>query len=212
MSINDIGKQLSKLPSIHPEFFQKYRSFADDVWQKGVLSAKEKEIIAVSVTTVTKCSYCTKFHSKKAKRVGVTAEELIEGAIIATSIETGTALLPSISISLFERLGVENQEKSLKKLFPDQYTHLHDLLILPFVDSVGLLPTKLVILISYAVAHALRSSEYIDKLQTVASEHKVSEQELNEASLIAAALRAGSTVRHLADVLDVVDAERSPTV
>lgn len=85
---------------------------------------------------------------------------------------------------------------------------MHDLLILPFVDSVGILPTKLVILISYAVAHALRSNEYIKKLQIVASKHNVSEIELGEASLIAGALRAGSTVRHLADVLDIFDVER----
>ncbi|MCM3676076.1 carboxymuconolactone decarboxylase family protein [Peribacillus simplex] len=212
MTMNNIGKQLIKLPSIHPEFFQKYRSFADDVWQKGVLSAKEKEIIAVSVTTVTKCSYCTDFHSKKAKRIGVTTKELVEGVIIATSIETGTALIPTISTNIFQTLGVESQEELLNVLFPDQYINLHDLLILPFVDSVGVLPTKLVILISYAVAHALRSNEYVEKLQTVASKYNVSEIELGEASLIAAALRAGSTVRHLADVLDVVDGERSSTV
>jgi AhpD family alkylhydroperoxidase len=212
VDMNSISKQLAKLPSIHPEFFKKYRSFADDVWEKGVLSAKEKEIIAVSVTAVTKCSYCTKFHSKKAKRIGVTTEELVEGIIIATSIETGTSLIPSISTNIFQTLGDESQEESLKELFPDQYTHLHELLVLPFVDSVGILSTKLVILISYAVAHALRSNDYIKKIRTIASKHNISEIELGEASLIAAALRAGSTVRHLADVLDVVEVERSSTV
>lgn len=208
VGINDIGKQLTKLPRIHPKFFHKYRSFADDVWQKGVISPTEKEIIAVSVTTITKCSYCTQFHSKKAKKIGVTTEELIEGVTIATSIETGTALIPSISTEIFQALGNDSQEEQLGKIFPDQYKHLHDLLILPFVDSVGILPTKLVILISYAVAHALRSNEYIKKLQIVASKHNVSEIELGEASLIAGALRAGSTVRHLADVLDIFDVER----
>lgn len=208
MSSYEIGKQLTKLPKIHPKFFYKYRNFADDVWQKGVISPREKEIIAVSVTTITKCSYCTQFHSKKAKSLGVTKEELIEGVTIATSIETGTAIIPSISTEVFQALGNVNQEEPLRQLFPDQYKHLHDLLIIPFEDSVGILPTKLVILISYAVAHALRSSDYIRKLQTVASKHNISDIELGEASLIAGALRAGSTVRHLADVLDVFDAER----
>ncbi|WP_043930351.1 carboxymuconolactone decarboxylase family protein [Bacillus sp. EB01] len=208
MSTNEIGPQLAKLPKIHPAFFRKYRSFADDVWQKGVIPAREKEIIAVSVTTITKCSYCTQFHSKKAKKLGVTQEELIEGVTIATSLETGTALLPSLPAGVFEELGTVNQEEQLLGLFPDQSKHLHDLLIVPFTESSGTLSTKLVILISYASAHALRSNEYIRKLKVIAANHSISETELGEASLIAGALRAGSTIRHLADVLDVYDTER----
>jgi len=208
MSINEIGKQLAKLPKIHPEYFRKYRSFADDVWQKGVIEPRDKEIIAVSVTSITKCSYCTKFHSKKAKNIGVTTEELIEGIIIATSIETGNTLIPSLPSDVFQSLGKSNQEEALRELFPDQYQHLHDLLVVPFTKSTGTLSTKLVILISYAAAHALQATEYIEMLEATADQFHVEDRELREASAIAAALRAGSTVKHLADVLDVFDSER----
>ena len=56
---------------------------------------------------------------KKAKIAGVTTKELVEGVIVATSIETGSALLPSISKDIFQNLGVENQTEQLSELFPD---------------------------------------------------------------------------------------------
>lgn len=209
MSVKEIGKQLAKIPKINPHSFRKYRNFADDVWQKGVIDPREKEIIAVSVTAITKCSYCTKFHSKKAKHKGVTREELVEGVIVATSIETGNALIPSIPSEVFQALGIVNQVEQLGELFPESYQHLHELLVVPFEESTGILTKRLVILISYAVAHALKSNEYIKKLEDAAIKYNVNDIELKEASTIAGALRAGSTVRHLADVLDVFDAERS---
>ncbi len=208
MSMNETSKQLAKLPAIHSQFFKKYRNFADDVWQKGMISSRDKEIIAVAVTTVTKCSYCTKFHTKKARIAGVTTKELVEGVIVASSIETGTALLPSISIDIFQNIGVENQAEQLSELFPDQHTNLQELLIIPFEKASGVLSERLIILISYAAAHALRSTEYIEKVRDIAKEYAVTEIELGEASLIAAALRAGSTVKHVADILEIIDKER----
>lgn len=205
MSTHETSKQLAKLPKIHPAFFTKYRSFADDVWQKGVIPHRDKEIIAVSVTSVTKCSYCTKFHSQKAKNAGVTVQELVEGVIVATSVETGNALLPSLPEGVFEKLGVESQAEALRGSYPDQYQNLEELLVLPFQESSGVLSTRLVILIAYASAHALRSKEYIDKIQEFAASFGVTEAELSEASLIAAALRAGSTVKHIADILETIE-------
>lgn len=205
MGIHETSKQLAKLPKIHPAFFKKYRHFADDVWQKGVIPHRDKEIIAVSVTTVTKCSYCTKFHSQKAKNAGVTVQELVEGVIIATSIETGNALLPSLPEDVFQNLGVENQAESLRASYPDQYKNLEELLVLPFQEASGVLSNRLILLIAYASAHALRSKEYIHRIQEIAASFGVTEAELREASLIAAALRAGSTVKHIADILDTIE-------
>mgnify|MGYP002480393671 CR=1 FL=1 len=196
---------MAKLPKIHPEFFKKYRLFADDVWQKGVIPHRDKEIIAVSVTAVTKCSYCTKFHSVKARQAGVTPEELIEGVIVATSVETGNALLPSLPAEVFEGIGVTKQTERLKELYPDQYEHLEELLLVPFAEASGVLSNRLILLIAYAAAHALRSAEYIRKLAQFAPTFGVSQAELREASLIAAALRAGSTIRHSADILETFE-------
>lgn len=205
MSVQKIGNQLAKLPNIHPQFFKKYRRFADDVWQKGVIPTRDKEIIAVSVTAVTKCSYCTKFHTIKAKKAGVTTQELVEGVIIATSVETGNALLPSLPEDLFQDLGTESQADQLKELYPDHYENLEQLLVVPFAKVSGVLSNRLVILIAYASAHALRSTEYVKKIKEFAPSFDVTEAELREASLIAAALRAGSTVKHTADILETLE-------
>lgn len=205
MNVQQTGVQLAKLPKIHPEFFKKYRLFADDVWQKGVIPHRDKEIIAVSVTAVTKCSYCTKFHSLKAYKAGVTLEELVEGVIVATSVETGNALLPSLPEDVFQGIGVAKQTERLKALYPDQYEHLEELLQIPFTEASGVLSNRLITLIAYAAAHALRSAEYVHKLAQFAPTFGVSEAELREAGLIAAALRAGSTIKHNADILETLE-------
>jgi len=205
MSVQQTGAQLAKLPGIHPEFFKKYRFFADDVWQKGIIPHRDKEIIAVSVTSVTKCSYCTKFHSLKAHKAGVTLEELVEGVIVATSVETGNALLPSLPADVFQGIGVESQTERLKELYPDQYENLEQLLLIPFAETSGILSNRLITLIAYASAHALRSAEYVQKIAQFAPVFGVTEAELREASLIAAALRAGSTVKHNADILETLE-------
>lgn len=196
-----ISSQLAKSVKSNPVAYSKYRNFADSIWSSTVLTEKEKETIAVAVTSVTKCSFCSQFHTEKANKVGVTTDQLVEAIIVSTSVEAGSALLPSLPLGLWDKLG-NNAEELFEAAFSDRGGQLHSLLVLPFQESVGKLSTRVVVLIAYSVAHALRSDAYVVKLRSFALKLDITEQELIEASLIAAALRAGSTTRHIADITE----------
>jgi AhpD family alkylhydroperoxidase len=58
---------------------------------------KEKELIAVAVAHTTGCPYCIDIHSKAAKKVGVTKEELAESILVATALKAGSALAHSVN-------------------------------------------------------------------------------------------------------------------
>ncbi len=50
----------------------------------GVLSAKQKELSAVTVSTVIKCIPCLMDHAKKAVSAGASSTEILESAALGT--------------------------------------------------------------------------------------------------------------------------------
>lgn len=76
MSLTLIAKQ--QPPAINALF--RLRS---EVFKDGALSAKEKELIAVSVSCLLKCDLCLETHAKLAKGLGATVDELREAMLVA---------------------------------------------------------------------------------------------------------------------------------
>ncbi|WP_324255105.1 carboxymuconolactone decarboxylase family protein [Bacillus sp. LBG-1-113] len=53
---------------------------------------KEKELIAIAVAHTTGCPYCIDIHTKAAKKVKATREEVAESIMVATALKAGSAL------------------------------------------------------------------------------------------------------------------------
>lgn len=79
------------------EMFRAYSAFSQQAMQPGLLSQKEKECIAVAVAHVTGCPYCIDSHTKAAKKLGVTREELVEAIMVATALKAGSAIAHSVN-------------------------------------------------------------------------------------------------------------------
>lgn len=79
------------------ELFRSYLLFSHQAMKPGKLSQKEKECIAVAVAHVTGCAYCIDAHTKMAKKLGTTKEELAEVIFVATALKAGSALAHSIN-------------------------------------------------------------------------------------------------------------------
>ncbi len=73
----------------------KFVDFDGQSLKESVLSAKEKELIAVAHTIG--CPYCIDIHTKAAKKAGVTKEELAESILVATALKAGSALAHSVN-------------------------------------------------------------------------------------------------------------------
>jgi AhpD family alkylhydroperoxidase len=82
---------------INDNLSDSFSAFNQQVFKPGLLDRKEKELIAVAVAHVTGCPYCIDSHTKNAKKLGVTLEELAESIFVATALKAGSAYAHSIN-------------------------------------------------------------------------------------------------------------------
>ncbi len=93
----------AKLFELKPAAVQAFLDFDSKVFADGTLSNKVKELIAVAAAHVTQCPYCIASHTKRAKAVGATDEELAEAILVAAALRAGGALAHScIAIETLE--------------------------------------------------------------------------------------------------------------
>lgn len=71
-------KKLRKLKELSPESFKAYVEFDKQIMSDGAISKKVKELIAIAVAHTTQCPFCIVSHTKKAKKLGATEQEIIE--------------------------------------------------------------------------------------------------------------------------------------
>lgn len=172
----NLGDALRKAPKT----FRKYRNFADDIWSNGVLDKKTKEILAVAVTHVTKCSYCVDYHTKKAKIAGATLPELIEAAVLSASIQAKPL--------------DETTLKQLPEIAQEFFTY-------PLSEEAFYLDSRTKVLLGLSVSYCLKNSHSVSFYLKQAQEHPITEEEIQETQLISSALLAGATIRHIDDIL-----------
>ena len=88
----------SALQALAPEAFNTFIAFSTEAVAEGVLSVKEKEIIAVAIAHITGCPYCIELHVENAKAAGVTKEQLAETIFVASALNAGSAFAHSINV------------------------------------------------------------------------------------------------------------------
>ncbi|MFD8460052.1 carboxymuconolactone decarboxylase family protein [Streptomyces antimycoticus] len=76
-----------------PEEFAAYRTFSDTAVGRadGAIPLKYRELIAVAVALTTQCVYCLETHTAKARKAGVTQEELAEAVYVTAALRAGGA-------------------------------------------------------------------------------------------------------------------------
>ncbi|SHE33753.1 alkylhydroperoxidase AhpD family core domain-containing protein [Seinonella peptonophila] len=189
MEFKEQVQLLGQLPKLIQEPYQRYRSFSNAIWNKGVLTVEEKEVIAIAVAHSTKCAYCIRFHTRKAKHLGISIEKLLEAATITASIEAASPIYYRYEKSELDR-----------QAFPH-----HIETTIPFIDSIddmGHLSTRIRILIAFAVNHLVQIEQLQDQLVNLADESNIVEDEIREAILVAAALKAGGAISHTAELIN----------
>jgi AhpD family alkylhydroperoxidase len=86
---------LKKLPTLgsHAQTaWDAFKNFDQAALAEGAIPKKYKELMAVAVALTTQCPYCIEIHSRAARKVGATEEELAETAFVAAAIRAGGAI------------------------------------------------------------------------------------------------------------------------
>ena len=84
--------KLKKLGELAPAAFQGFIAFDEAAFKDGVIPLKYKELMAVAVALTTQCPYCIEIHTKRARKAGVTEQELAEATLLAAAMRAGAAV------------------------------------------------------------------------------------------------------------------------
>lgn len=90
-------QRLGEFSQLNGDVFKAFVDFDTKSLAEGLLSVKEKELIAVAVAHTTGCPYCIALHVKSAKKNGATKEELAESIFVATALKAGSALAHGVN-------------------------------------------------------------------------------------------------------------------
>ncbi len=86
--INDVAKEQGD------KFFDYYGSSTSE----GLLSEREKALIALAVATVEKCPYCMDAYTNTCLSIGITEDEMIEAVHVGASMQAGITLAHATQI------------------------------------------------------------------------------------------------------------------
>ena len=89
--------RLPEFMSLAKDSFAAFLAFDQAAMQPGVLTKKEKELIAVAVAHTTGCPYCIALHTKGAKQSGANAKEVAEAIFVATALKAGSAIARGVN-------------------------------------------------------------------------------------------------------------------
>src|SRR5215470_17541098 len=88
---NDL-KLLRDMKTLAPEEFRAWATLDGIVGREdGKIPRKYRELIALAVAHTTQCVYCIEAHTKKAKKVGASKEEVAEAILLAAALRAGGA-------------------------------------------------------------------------------------------------------------------------
>ena len=202
-------RHFNKLKELAPDQVQAFSEFNEAVFQEGALSKREKEIIAVSIAHVTECPYCIDSHTRKAKKEGVTLEELVEAVFVVAGVEAGgaithgthmqNALDPEAQDALYNRSNLKKLG-TLSKNAPVGFKGYSNFSAVS--TKAGKLSAKLKEIIAVAVAHATQCPYCIDVHTKNAVKEGATNEELSEAVLVSSALLAGGSYAHLVNMIE----------
>jgi AhpD family alkylhydroperoxidase len=88
-------EQYRRLNGLKPDLLKSFGAFDTKAFEEGALSRKFKELIAIAAAHITRCPYCISGHTKRAKQLGATDEEIAEAIFVAVAMNAGASLAHS---------------------------------------------------------------------------------------------------------------------
>jgi len=91
---HDVGdlRFLKDMGKLAPNDFTAWLNLDEIVKREdGAVPRKYRELLALAVAFTTQCPYCIEVHTKAAKSVGASKEEITETAMIAAALRAGGA-------------------------------------------------------------------------------------------------------------------------
>jgi AhpD family alkylhydroperoxidase len=89
--ITDLSEPTASLREASPDVWAGFGQLHKAAVADGVLPARIKELMALSISVVKRCDGCIAYHAKAAARRGATPDEVAEALGVALLMDGGTA-------------------------------------------------------------------------------------------------------------------------
>jgi alkylhydroperoxidase/carboxymuconolactone decarboxylase family protein len=94
---SDLPK-FSNISRVNTDLGNKFFSYYDSVMAEGVLSEREKALIALAVAHVLKCPYCIEAFTTSCIEKGSDEEQMNEAVHVASAMAAGITLVHSVQM------------------------------------------------------------------------------------------------------------------
>ena len=84
---------LEMLGNKDPKVLHALHTYRKEVFKAGELSVREKELIAMAISSVTKCDVCFEYHAEAAKAAGATGRQILEAQEVAMYMTGPSAMI-----------------------------------------------------------------------------------------------------------------------
>lgn len=91
---NGIGIFTKKMPKLA----ETYNQFTQTCFEEGMLSQKEKQMIALGISLYAQDEYCIIYHTKGCLDQGCTEEEILETVGVAAAFGGGAAMSQAVTL------------------------------------------------------------------------------------------------------------------
>ncbi len=81
-----------------PDLAQQYNAFTEHCFREGVLSKKEKQLIALGISLYSQDEYCIIYHTKGCLDQGCTEEEILEAVGVTAAFGGGAAMSQAVTL------------------------------------------------------------------------------------------------------------------
>lgn len=85
--------RFSEIRKNRPELAEKFFEYYGAVMGDGVLSAREKSLMALAVAQAIQCPYCIDAYTRRALENGADLEQMTEASHVATAVKSGATLV-----------------------------------------------------------------------------------------------------------------------
>jgi len=81
-----------------PEIASHYNAFTKACFEEGVLTEKQKQLIALGISVVSQDEYCIIYHTKGCLDQGCTEEEILEAVGVSAAFGGGAAMSQAVTL------------------------------------------------------------------------------------------------------------------
>lgn len=81
-----------------PQLAEHYNAFTEECFKEGVLSQKDKQLIALGISLYAQDEYCIIYHTKGCLEQGCSEEEIFEAAGVTAALGGGAAMSQAVTL------------------------------------------------------------------------------------------------------------------